>query len=175
MVERKSNISFDERTWMKIKQEEENATIYSKKSSLTERTKSIKKKPLNIFFTIEKNMKMFFNPSTKCSDLISLIKKESKINENRLNKIIGISSLNNCEVLDYWLTLPNKTINDIRNHESLHVIYNFTYVDYFNEKAQLNDFEFIKCIGKGGAADVYLGFFYFFIIYLLAIFIFFEK
>ena len=102
-------------------------------------------------------MLLSLDPSTKCSELINIIKKESKLSEKRKNNIIGLSNLNSIEVLDYYLTLENKTIEAIKDDENFRVVYNFELNKTKKKNLELNDFEFLKCLGKGGTASVYLG------------------
>lgn len=72
--------------------------------------------------------------------------------------VLGLKSLQGFEVLDSWLTKLDKPIPSLpSSRNSLSVIIEPTPGDSMMQNLKFADFEFEKCIGKGGTSEVFLG------------------
>ncbi|KAL4447090.1 hypothetical protein ABPG74_013942 [Tetrahymena malaccensis] len=72
--------------------------------------------------------------------------------------IVCLETVGENEVIDYYLTQPNKKVNQIRENILLKPVF-AQKSDKSNQKDQelnIHDFTFLKCLGKGGTSDVFL-------------------
>ena len=57
------------------------------------------------------------------------------------------------ELIDYWMTQPNLDLSKFEKKLNLRAIYSQKKQ---TDKITLNDFKFLKCLGKGACGSVYL-------------------
>ena len=70
--------------------------------------------------------------------------------------IIALKTINDNDVFDSYLLMPDKKISIFEDGEILTPVYKKD-IPINRKRVSLNDLEFIKCIGKGGSSEVYLG------------------
>ena len=71
-----------------------------------------------------------------------------------VDKLILLESINGDEVVDYSLQISNYPISNYKNHEKFSLVMQED-VSYDN-LISLNDFKFMKCLGQGASASVFL-------------------
>ena len=77
-------------------------------------------------------------------------KLKSQLNKN----IVALATLKSKEVIDYLLLIPKQPLNFLKSGEKLMIVLEEEPADY--NKPSLSDFMFIKCLGQGGSASVFL-------------------
>jgi hypothetical protein len=83
-------------------------------------------------------------------------------NHNNGKEIIGLKSSDENDMMDAFLLHKNNNLAEtLNNGETLRVVYRESY-PLHKDKVSINDLDFIKCIGKGGSSDVFLGTLYFY-------------
>lgn len=89
--------------------------------------------------------------------LIDKVKKTAEKNKSfNFDNIVCLESLCENEVVDFYLTQSDKKVNAVRQNMSLRAVYSRTS-NKVECELNIHDFSFIKCLGKGGTSDVFLG------------------
>lgn len=94
---------------------------------------------------------------TKISELNKIIKNCDNIHKSYApidSEYACLQSKSKIEMIDYWLLGEDNTLEPFRNKEIFEVV----YVPKVKEEGALRliDFEFKRCLGKGGSCAVYL-------------------
>lgn len=98
---------------------------------------------------------------TSCGQLLEVVRRRYEEEFERPGShVLGLKSLGGHEVLDSWLSKPNRPIPALSSSQnSLAAIIEENPGDTKMKNLKFDDFEFEKCIGKGGTSEVYLGLF----------------
>ena len=109
---------------------------------------------LELSENIQINLKIQAN--TTCEQLLQICIEQAKnARDPSYKEIIGLMTAYQNEVIDSLLLCPERTIDVISENEIFRPVYSQKLPNRKN--VHINDLDFLKCIGKGGSSEVYLG------------------
>lgn len=115
------------------------------------------KKTILVYFSEDFILSIDMNESNTTKDLVDEVKKQAKeMNLANNENIIALKSRDSNDVLDSYLLMQSMNLERIRDGELLLPVFR-EKVAKNKKQVSINDLEFLKCIGKGGSSEVYLG------------------
>lgn len=107
-----------------------------------------------IFHNHSEITKISVNPSATNGDLLTAIRRKLSQKNFPSDKILLLESVKGDEVVDYSLQILNYPLSNYKNYEQFNlVLQEDVSSDNF---ISLNDFKFMKCLGQGASANVFL-------------------
>ncbi|EGR31007.1 protein kinase domain protein [Ichthyophthirius multifiliis] len=106
----------------------------------------------------DKEIKIQIQIEQTIGQLIKLVKQESKkLSPIHFQGLVYLETFNGNEVADYYLTQEDKPIFKLKNITQLKGVYQQKLNEnQSNQDVKIQDFSFLKCLGKGGTSDVFL-------------------